>query len=864
MFRHYLAVALRNVRTSPFASAVNVATLAVGLVCFVTAYAAGTFWSTAEQQFRNADDIYALTVTLRNRQNGSGMQNTPVSPDVAAEALKADFPAISKIARAVVIDRKTMVANGAQAVRLFGVAVDPEFLDIFDFPFVAGDARSALSLPRSAVLTRDAAGKLFGTADPIGKTIVIGNSVDTTVTGVIDAIPEPSQFGRSASASLPFDLLASRDVLDAIRGNGGGPFGGSAPPGVGWFQLSATTYVYLPHEGGLNAAALAAQLPDFVTRHVPEQLRNFSDMTFGLAPVRTLLGGGAQSFFDTGLSFASVLLLLGGLVLGVACINYANLATARAARRVREIGVRKALGASPGQVAMQSFFEAGMLTLAALILALAVFALAQPLVKDLLGAELSSTFFSSLRVWPALIVLVLAVTLAAGAYPALVLSRVRPVSALAVAQARLGSPLLSTLLVGTQFAVASFLLIALTVISIQNATMRRTAFSSIEDPLVLIENPTSMTKVGVDTLRERLSAVPQVRAVTEVMVTPWEGLLVSMVKDSPDPQAAARTAVTRQVGYDFFKVFNVPLIAGRVFDRAHSEDVPSQPPRPGVQVGGSGVGNPGGGASSGAQGPGAQGSSDPPPPKNIVVDRSFVTALGFAKPEDAVDKLVYPPPPPVPGAQPQPSMRIIGVVEDRSFSFFKLPNNTIGAMYSLQANLGITIARVAATDLEAGLANIDAVWKELAPNVAVSRRFLDEIFDRAYSSYVRINHLFGTLSVMAFAICVAGLFGMAVFVAGRRRREIGVRKTLGGTTGQMIALLLTGFSWPVLIANLIAWPAGYVAARIYLQRFSESVSITAWPFVLSAVITLAIACIAVLGQTLRAARTTPAEVLRNE
>jgi len=267
----------------------------------------------------------------------------------------------------------------------------------------------------------------------------------------------------------------------------------------------------------------------------------------------------------------------------------------------------------------------------------------------------------------------------------------------------------------------------------------------------------------------------------------------------------------------------------------------------------------GGGAPSAAQS-----SGEPPPPKNIVADRSFITALGFATPEDAVDKLVYAPTPQFPGAQPQPPMRIIGVVEDRSFSFFKLPDNTIGAMYSLQAGLGITVARVAASDLEAGLANIDGAWKELAPNVALSRRFLDEIFDRAYAGYVRVNHLFGTLSVMAFAICVAGLFGMAVFVAGRRRREIGVRKTLGGTTGQMIALLLTGFSWPVLIANLVAWPAGYVAAHFYLQRFSESVSITPLPFVLSAVITLAIACVAVLGQTVRAARTTPAEVLRNE
>jgi putative ABC transport system permease protein len=209
-------------------------------------------------------------------------------------------------------------------------------------------------------------------------------------------------------------------------------------------------------------------------------------------------------------------------------------------------------------------------------------------------------------------------------------------------------------------------------------------------------------------------------------------------------------------------------------------------------------------------------------------------------------------------------MRIIGVVEDRTFSFYKTPTSVQGAMYSLQANLQTTIVRVKAAELDAGLAGIDAAWKQLAPNVAINRRFLDDIFERAYGGYTRMNHLFGTLSVMAFAICIAGLFGMAIFVAGRRRREIGVRKTLGGTTAQMVALLLIGFSLPVLIANVVAWPAGYFAGRYYLNQFPGSISLTPWPFVLSVVVTLAIACLAVLGQTLRAARTTPAEVLRNE
>jgi putative ABC transport system permease protein len=839
MLPHYVALALRNIRGAPLASLVNLLTLAVGLVCFVTAYAFVTFWGSAERHFRNADDIYVLTTTLRYENNNFGLANAIGAPDVAAETLKSDFPAISKIARATAIDRQTMVASGERAVRMTSVAVDPEFLEIFDLPFVAGDVRLALAAPRTAVITQQYAAQLFGTENPIGKSVVIGNELDATVTGVVAPIPEPSHLGRSANARLPFDLLVSRDMLDPLLASGRPP-GFPAPQGGNWFSASSITYLYLPAAGGLSADELAAQLPDFVARHVPVPqtgLLKLAEYKLALEPVSKVLAG-TDDFFDTGLSYAAMLLLLGGLVLGVACVNYANLATARAARRVREIGVRKALGASPTQIAVQSLCEAAGLALAALVVALGVFVLVQPVVKSVLGAELDASFFSTLTVWPALAILVAAVTLAAGGYPAFVLSRVRPVSALATAQGRLGSSLFSTLLVGAQFGVASFLLIAVTVMSLQNAAMRRTALSAIEDPLVVIDNPTLQTKVTADALRERLEAVPQVRGVTEVLVAPWEGLLVTPIRSSADPTSPQRIATSRQVGFDFFEVFGVPLLAGRVFDREHAEDLARQVSPQNIA---------------------AQGA-----PQNIVVDRELVATLGLGTPEEAVDELVYRPLGPG-GSEPPPPSRIIGVVESRTFSFFKgFLGTPVGAIYALQTDLQRTVARIDATDIDGALLGIDAQWKQIAPNVAIRRRFLDEVFESAYSQYVRINQLFGALAVMAFAICIAGLFGMAIFVAGRRRREIGVRKTLGGSTAQVVRLLLTSFGKPVLLANLIAWPGGYFAARAYLNQFDGAIALTPWPFVLSVAITLAIACLAVVGQTLRAARTTPAEVLRNE
>jgi putative ABC transport system permease protein len=388
-------------------------------------------------------------------------------------------------------------------------------------------------------------------------------------------------------------------------------------------------------------------------------------------------------------------------------------------------------------------------------------------------------------------------------------------------------------LVGCQFGIASFLLIALSVMTAQNAALRRTALAAVADPLVLIQNSTAQTKVAPSSLRERLAAVPAVRGVTEIRYAPYEFLLTTSVAASPDPTAAQRTVAVREVGFDFFAVFDVPILAGRAFDREHADDAAPAP-----------------------------GSADAARPVDVVVDRQLAADLGFTTPADAVDRLLYPPP--SQNGPPQPPLRIVGVAESRMFTWFRATRALRGTIYRLRADLELTVARVAAGELGAGVAGIDSAWTDLAPNVAISRRFLDEVFERAYTFYTQTGRLFGVLAVMAFAICVAGLFGMATFVTGRRRREMGVRKTLGAGSAQLVTLLVIGFSRPVLAANLIAWPAGYFAARAYLNQFAEPIRIEPWPFVLSLLVTLAIACVAVAGQTLRAAATKPAEALRHE
>jgi len=825
---HYVAVALRNIRRAPSAFAINVVTLALGLVCFVTAYAFVAFWDRADRQFPNAERIYLLTMSAayNNSPFPSGGPPSPMVAEQAAPYLREDFPAIERIARATIIDRKTVVASDAQALRLAAVAVDPEFFDILRVPFAAGDASAALRAPGTVVLTQDAARKLFDDRDPIGQHLILVNAVDATVVGVLASIPEPSHLGHTPNAALPFDLLASPDLLDSVRAVTMNP--GLLKMRAERWQTGAITYLLLPATG-FSQTSLNAQLGAFAARHIPAELLRNATYEFATMPLTDLHK--TWGYQIGGLSFGTLLLALAALVLGVACVNYANLATASAAGRAREVGVRKALGASTRQIAWQSLVEAGLMTTTALVVAVIVFLLGGRITQDLLSTDLAPTLFVGAGVLLFLGALIVVVTFVAGFYPSVVLARVRPASAITAASARLGSRFFSLLLVGVQFAVASVLLVIVMFVWLQNRALAREGLGLTEDPLLIIENPSHITKVGAATLRAELSRLPEVKAVTEVQTAPWgDSLRLTALNGSSDPASAQRPVMVRSVGADFLEVFGIQLLAGRMLGGEHSEDLQALDPGTRQQQ------------------------------TNIVVDREFVATFGLGTPEQAVGKLVYQLPNSFNNEKQAYTKQIVGVVENRVFSLFGVPNAN-AVVYTLGNDFEYAIARIDRREVAGAIATIDARWKALAPNVPIGRRFVDDAFNQAFETWLRINRLFGLLAVFAFVISVAGLFGMATLTAARRRQEVGLRKSVGASTWQMVLLLLASFSRPVVVANLAVWPLAFVGVRTYLKQFLTPISITPWPFVASLFLTLAIAWLAVGAQTLRVARLAPAEVL---
>ena len=830
MLKHYVASALRAWRHAPWATFVNVLTLALGLVSFVVAYGVAHYLSSADRQFANADRTLVVTTRERAREGSFDTGVRPRSNEWLARYLETDFPQLPLVAR-VILPKKNSAEDiaahaGDRSARFRGFVADAAFLEIFDLPFVAGDSRAALREPGSVVLTKAAAQAVYGGDNPLGRPILIDNALEGTVTGVIDAIPEPSHMGASSFAPLRFDMLLASDFRDRMFRQ---QFGREPAQGPEiWSNTTDTTYVLLPADGSLTRADLRRQLPEFAARHVPEEERRQVELDFDVIPVSDLLptaASGALFPRQSGLSVTVIALVLGTLVLGVACANFVNLATARAAVRAREIGVRKTLGAAAHQIAIQYLLEVCALTLVALAIALVLVGAAIPALDAALDMRLGATLAHSTP-WLALLGLVASVTLIAGAYPALLLSRFTPMAAIRVGHSRAGPRFVATSLVGAQFAIVAFLFIAVAVVYAQNRELLKTGLGLSSDPLLVIENDALVTGVSQQTLRAELLRLPTVLGSTLMVTPPWRNpCCVLPFRTVPEPSAAQSTALMYVVGEDFLPTLGIRLVAGRDFDPRRTQDIAAvrRPP-------------------SGTQ--------------SVVISLALAEELGAASPETIVGRQLY-----NPAGLP---FEVIGVAENSVLSISAGAGPRPRVYLFNPAELDFQVVKLSAHDVSGSVAAIDALWKHLAPNVAIKRRFAEDYFNESYASFARINAAFTAFAAVAVAIATIGLAAIAIAVTNRRRAEIGVRKVLGGNARQMAFVLLAAFGWPVLAANLIAWPLAYVAARAYLGVFIQPIELTAQPFVASLVLTLLVACLAVARQTWRAARLKPATVLRHE
>jgi len=821
MFKHYLTTALRHFRQHLVTTSINVACLALGLTCFLAAWGVTAYYSQSDSHHELAARTYVMTT----KQSDSGFTMN-VSPWLLAEHLRADFPQLETVARVLYPQETALTAQGTNTFAQVAYA-DAEFLDIFDLPIAGTNARAALDRPRSVIVSKALALRLFGSIDVVGKTLrVSGREQEVEVTGVVDAITQASHISTTTMSveRLSFEAMMSMDMNRATN----------APQN--WDDNAYFVYVVLPKDGALTVDGFNAQLDAFSKRHISGGASTTS--TFRARPISDFTAVNLDSLVakdKTGLSSDAVLMVLGVLVLLVACLNYANLATAQAATRAKEIALRRVVGANRAQVMTQHFVEALLLTCAALGTSLLLLVASLSAMGGPVLAELLRMFAAMPVFWMMLAGLLFIVSVVVAGYPALVLARVQPALALRGAKAKGGSRV-AALLVGLQFGSASFLLISMLVMNAQNKAMRAAIWSPANDPVVVIGNDLRAAGVNAQLFKQELLRQKGVNAVTMMHRAPW-----SLGGDAEPISAVAEAGAQRvSSGYtivdaDMFTALNTKLLAGRGFEIDRLTDKADLS---------------------------AWHKNDSAAAEfNIVVDRSFVKRLGFATPEAAIDRIVFHPTSHTDATPPQ-RLRIVGVAEDTTIR----PINLGGPSFYLFNDEAavVPIVRIAKQDVAAALAAIDATWKQLAPEVPIKRRFADEQYEASYRFLNIVSGAFSLLAGFAIVIASMGLIGMALHIIRRRTHEIGVRKTLGASVGQILWMLLRNFSKPIVIANMVAWPLAYVVMRGYLSLFAHQAGLSPAPFIITLVVTVAIAWLAVAWQATRAARMNPATVLRYE
>jgi len=792
MLWNYLKVTWRNIKRYKGYSFINIVGLAVGLACCILVL----LWVQDELSYdrfhTNGDDLYRVVAEWRKTEPAT--HYWPVCAPLAP-ALKEEFPEIIKATRFTRLRRGQLVRFGDKNFTEAQICLtDPDFFEMFTFPFIQGDVQTALSNPDSFVLTEEMAAKYFGTENPLGKTLNINNEYDFTVTGVIKNIPHNSH--------LQFDFLASFVRIEdferawAVLDN--------------WTLSGFATYVQL--DKNASRVELTDKIANYLQKHVQESkdiiyLQSLKDVHLFSSHIQFGMEGQGD------IRYVYIFSIVAFFILVIASINFMNLATARSSNRVKEVGLRKVVGAKRAQLIRQFFCESVVMAFCSLILAVVLVELFLPVFINLSGKQLSLDFTSHINILSAIVLLTLITGFLSGSYPALFLSSLRPVKILkGISKTEGQGYLFRRILVVSQFSLSILLIICTVVVSHQVGFMRnkklgfdkeQVAYFPIRDELVQ----------RYESLKSELLKNTGIKNVTVSSNLPTSGVILTTDKvtwEGKNPEEVVVLEVT-SAGYDFTETFNMEMVKGRSFSKEFSSDEEEA----------------------------------------IVINETAEKIIGI---EDPVGKqLVF----------GESAVTIIGVVKD--YHFKSLHSEIEPLVLAIVPSLyRYVFVKLDAADIPNTLINIESTWKSFFPDTPFEFHFLDEAYEKLYRSEQQMGTLFNSFTILAVFISCLGLFGLASFMAEKRTKEIGIRKVLGASVIGIVALLNKQFAKWVLIANVIAWPVAYYAMSRWLQGFAYRINLGIWIFALAAAIALGIAVVTVSYQSIKAALANPADSLRYE
>jgi putative ABC transport system permease protein len=828
MLRNYLTVAFRNLVHHKLYSLINIGGLTVGLAACLMIVLYVQDERSFDRFLPHADRIAAVESTFyipgRDKIAFAG------SPGPIKAPLEKDFSSDVEAVARIFSDELPVRVGDRQFLGDF-TYVDPDFFTIFDLPVVAGEREKAMTDNASVVLTEKVARKYFGDQPAVGNTLTVNGSEVFTVVGVLRDLP--------ANSHLDFELIARFD-----------PEKWKDRPWVAEEWTSVNTRCYVLFRSVAAIARTAADLPAFVDRHVDLKLPGMTEkpstlIRFDLMPILDIHlhadkpGYGRTGSFTAVFAFAGIALL----ILVIACINFVNLATARAMKRAREVAMRKVVGATRRQLVGQHLGEAVVTALIALVFAIALVELALAPFNAFLHKSLRLNLLGDPTMLLTAIGLVIVVGVIGGLYPAIYLSRFRPATVLKANQsAAAGTSRLRTALVVFQFAVSTALIVCTAVIYAQTRYARTLDLGFAHADRMTVQGLGDLPeRETTATLRREVAAVPGVRGVALSSDTPpLQSNNNSLLYPSPTPGGEKYIVETVNVDPDFFAVYGVDAVAGRLFSADHPTDF-----RP-VED---------------AKGPGLH--------QGVVINRALAAKLGAVRPDDALGKVLW-----QVGDEPDEPLvetTVIGVVPDlylRSARIAVTPLMYYAAVAPSRRFSRLTI-HVEPGRLREVSRAVAQIWSRLAPTVPIRTGYVDDDLAKQYDADEQRAQIFAGFAVFAVLIACLGLFGLASFSAQRRTKEIGMRKVMGASVLDIVRLLVWQFSRPVLVANLIAWPVSFYLMQRWLRGFRYAISLSD-PRVLlgifggAALLALVIAWLTTAGHAYRVARANPGRALRVE
>jgi putative ABC transport system permease protein len=805
MLRHYTKIAMRNLSRHIGYSLINVFGLAIGMATCILILLFIQSELSYDQFHEKKDRIYRLGIEWRNGNAGEPLAMSK-GPFRLADAVRTDFPELEHVVRLYPLDRTSFRLGDRQFSENRFFFVDPDFFEVFGFKLLSGDQSTALRDPYTMVISETTANRYFGDSNPVGKTLEWRDK-QMTVTGVVEDPPENSHFH--------FDFLASLTVAQQEF----------EPPVLeNWGEGTSFTYLVFPV--GVNPTGVEAEFPGFVEKNVQEgaseRLRLW---LMPLTDIHLYAHTDWEIEQNGDMSYVYSFAIIAVFILLIACINFMNLATARAARRSKEVGLRKVVGAARVQLITQFLGEVIILAMAGLALAIIFVLAVLPVFNEFVERELSLNPMENGMLLLMLAGIVLFVGLAAGAYPAFFLSSLSPVKVLKGALAQGGGAILRKSLVTFQFGVSILLLVVTLIVYNQLQYNRNIELGYDKEHVVVIPDVPRALRANYQQLSQELMDHPNILLAAAASRVP-PGKLDSDIGTRPEgvPEEERRGMKTIWTDFDYMELLDLDMAAGRTFSRDYPTDATA----------------------------------------GFVLNEAAVRSLGWTA-EEAIGKGF--------GSREVTALsdgrwvprdgQVIGVVKD--FHFESLHEAISPNVYFVAPLMAWNyLIRISPERIPETLSAIESTWQKFSPDAPIDYRFLDESFDSLYRAEERQMTLFGIFSSLAIFIGCLGLTGLASYTAQQKTKEIGVRKVLGASESGIVMLLSGEFAKLVILANLLAWPVAYYFMQNWLQGFVYRVELSVFTFLVPGIAALLFAGITVGFQALRAARMNPVQALHYE